>query len=141
MERNSRLQYQIQMPACEYNVKLEQLNSLTNTLCRYCNQDEDNDPSPEFEEYLACEVCGDNGKCLAQKLPFYDIRLLTSESAAHRQCARDANTLSPDDGMFEFHSNSLGAISLIQSQMQRNGDAQHAFRTNFTCRRKRRSNL
>ncbi|KAJ4371499.1 Histone acetyltransferase [Neocucurbitaria cava] len=44
--------------------------------CIYCNQDEDNDPSPEFEEYLACVVCGDN---------------------AHRQCARDANTLSPDD--------------------------------------------
>ncbi|CAO2655877.1 Nn.00g046800.m01.CDS01 [Neocucurbitaria sp. VM-36] len=44
--------------------------------CIYCNQDEDNDPSPEFEEYLACVVCGDN---------------------AHRQCARDANTLSSDD--------------------------------------------
>ncbi|KAF1833718.1 hypothetical protein BDW02DRAFT_499977 [Decorospora gaudefroyi] len=44
--------------------------------CRYCKQDEDNDPSPEFEEFLACAVCGDN---------------------AHRQCARDANTLSPDD--------------------------------------------
>ncbi|KAH8730928.1 hypothetical protein GQ44DRAFT_723162 [Phaeosphaeriaceae sp. PMI808] len=45
-------------------------------VCIYCNQDEENDPSPEFEEYLACSVCGDN---------------------AHRQCARDANTLSPDD--------------------------------------------
>ncbi|KAH7383289.1 hypothetical protein BKA66DRAFT_92792 [Pyrenochaeta sp. MPI-SDFR-AT-0127] len=44
--------------------------------CIYCTQDEENDPSPEFEEYLACVVCGDN---------------------AHRQCARDANTLSPDD--------------------------------------------
>ncbi|KAF2465517.1 uncharacterized protein BDR25DRAFT_346061 [Lindgomyces ingoldianus] len=44
--------------------------------CIFCGEDEDNDPSPEFEEYLACAVCGDN---------------------AHRQCARDANTLSPDD--------------------------------------------
>jgi histone acetyltransferase SAS3 len=30
-------------------------------LGRYCNQDEENDPSPEYEEYLACGVCGDNG--------------------------------------------------------------------------------
>jgi len=29
---------------------------------RYCKQDEDNDPSPEFEEYLSCAVCGDNGE-------------------------------------------------------------------------------
>ncbi|PSN60989.1 hypothetical protein BS50DRAFT_639667 [Corynespora cassiicola Philippines] len=45
-------------------------------LCIYCNEDEENDPSPEYEEYLTCAECGDN---------------------AHRQCARDANTLSPDD--------------------------------------------
>ncbi|KAF2867024.1 hypothetical protein BDV95DRAFT_611302 [Massariosphaeria phaeospora] len=45
-------------------------------VCIYCNEDEEHDPSPEFEEYLSCVVCGDN---------------------AHRQCARDANTLSPDD--------------------------------------------
>ncbi|KAF2178213.1 hypothetical protein K469DRAFT_718318 [Zopfia rhizophila CBS 207.26] len=44
--------------------------------CIFCGEDEDNDPSPEFEEYLACAVCGDN---------------------SHRQCARNANTLSPDD--------------------------------------------
>ncbi|ORY08532.1 hypothetical protein BCR34DRAFT_463723, partial [Clohesyomyces aquaticus] len=44
--------------------------------CVYCGADEENDPSPEFEEYLACAVCGDN---------------------AHRQCARSANTLNLDD--------------------------------------------
>jgi histone acetyltransferase SAS3 len=30
--------------------------------CVFCDQDEDNDPSPDFEEYLACAVCGDNGR-------------------------------------------------------------------------------
>ncbi|KZM24226.1 Histone acetyltransferase [Ascochyta rabiei] len=45
-------------------------------VCIYCNQTEENDPSPEYEEYLSCVVCGDN---------------------SHRQCARDANTLSPED--------------------------------------------
>ncbi|KAF2001868.1 hypothetical protein P154DRAFT_521348 [Amniculicola lignicola CBS 123094] len=50
-------------------------------VCIFCGQDEENDPSPEFEEYLACAVCGDN---------------------AHRQCARDASTLSPDDSATQW---------------------------------------
>ncbi|KAL8717774.1 MAG: hypothetical protein Q9225_005021 [Loekoesia sp. 1 TL-2023] len=44
--------------------------------CVFCGQDEEHDPSEEFEEYMACAVCGDN---------------------SHRQCARDANSLSSDD--------------------------------------------
>ena len=31
------------------------------TIPRFCQQDEENDPNEEFEEYLACGVCGDNG--------------------------------------------------------------------------------
>lgn len=31
---------------------------------RFCGEDEEHDPSDEFEEYLACAVCGDNGKLL-----------------------------------------------------------------------------
>ncbi|KAH0562137.1 hypothetical protein GP486_003165 [Trichoglossum hirsutum] len=41
-----------------------------------CMQDEENDPSEEYEEYLACEVCEDN---------------------SHRQCARNANALKSDE--------------------------------------------
>ncbi|KAL8914716.1 MAG: hypothetical protein Q9171_000729 [Xanthocarpia ochracea] len=44
--------------------------------CVFCGQDEENDPGEEYEEYMACAVCGDN---------------------SHRQCARDANSLSSDD--------------------------------------------
>ncbi|KAF4169528.1 hypothetical protein CNMCM6936_007511 [Aspergillus lentulus] len=40
--------------------------------CIFCGQDEDNDPSEEFEEYLTCAVCGDH---------------------SHRQCAREENAL------------------------------------------------
>ena len=32
---------------------------------RFCQQDEEHDPSEEFEEYMACAVCGDNGKSKA----------------------------------------------------------------------------
>jgi hypothetical protein len=30
--------------------------------CRFCGQDEEHDPGEEFEEWLACAVCGDNGE-------------------------------------------------------------------------------
>ncbi|KAL2852437.1 hypothetical protein BJY01DRAFT_96496 [Aspergillus pseudoustus] len=41
--------------------------------CIFCNQDEDHDPSEEYEEYLGCAVCGDH---------------------SHRQCALENNALS-----------------------------------------------
>lgn len=44
--------------------------------CIFCLQDEENDPSEEFELYLSCDVCDDN---------------------AHRQCARNANALKSDE--------------------------------------------
>lgn len=31
-----------------------------NNYCSFCGQDEDHDPSEEFEEYLTCAVCGDH---------------------------------------------------------------------------------
>lgn len=31
---------------------------------RFCGQDEYHDPGADFEEVLACSVCGDNGKCV-----------------------------------------------------------------------------
>ncbi|KAL8739678.1 MAG: hypothetical protein Q9190_007545, partial [Brigantiaea leucoxantha] len=43
---------------------------------RFCGQDEEHDPSEDYEEYMACSVCGDN---------------------SHRQCARDANSLGPNE--------------------------------------------
>ncbi|KAL1965042.1 hypothetical protein VTN77DRAFT_6102 [Rasamsonia byssochlamydoides] len=44
--------------------------------CIFCGQDEEHDPSEEFEEYLTCAVCGDH---------------------SHRQCAREQNALSEND--------------------------------------------
>ncbi|RDW94429.1 histone acetyltransferase-1 [Coleophoma crateriformis] len=44
--------------------------------CIFCYQDEENDPSEEFEMYLTCDVCADN---------------------SHRQCARDAGALEAGD--------------------------------------------
>ena len=69
-------------------------------VCVYCNQDEEHDPSEDFEPYLSCAVCGDNGKC-ALRLAFPSIiesADMRCVPAAHAQCARDANTLSHDDG-------------------------------------------
>lgn len=33
-------------------------------LCVFCGQSEEHDPSEDFEEYLACAVCGDNGRLM-----------------------------------------------------------------------------
>ncbi|SLM35959.1 histone acetyltransferase [Lasallia pustulata] len=48
----------------------------TRNNCIFCNQDEEHDPSEDFEEYMACAVCGDN---------------------SHRQCAREATSLKSDE--------------------------------------------
>ncbi|KAI9789246.1 MAG: hypothetical protein M1816_006255 [Peltula sp. TS41687] len=44
--------------------------------CIFCGEDEEHDPSEEYEEYLTCDVCGDN---------------------SHRQCARNENSHVPDN--------------------------------------------
>jgi histone acetyltransferase SAS3 len=57
-------------------------------LCRFCQQDEEHDPSEEFEEYLACIVCGDNG--MFKSSPFIFTRLTgcsTSPMRAKWQCS------------------------------------------------------
>ncbi|KAL8690101.1 MAG: hypothetical protein Q9224_004487, partial [Gallowayella concinna] len=56
----------------------------TRNNCVFCGKDEEHDPGEEYEEYMACAVCGDN---------------------AHRQCARHANSLSSDDGTSWFPEN------------------------------------
>ncbi|KAM0716487.1 hypothetical protein Q7P37_007932 [Cladosporium fusiforme] len=44
--------------------------------CTFCGQDEEHDPGEEYEEWLACAVCGDN---------------------AHRECARENDALASDE--------------------------------------------
>lgn len=90
---------------------------IANMCCRFCYQSEDNDPSPEYEEYLACSVCGDNGTLQrVSALNFIvdvtewknrgkatndsksRVQALTFVPAAHRQCARSAGSLASDEG-------------------------------------------
>ncbi|QGA17671.1 hypothetical protein EYB26_005346 [Talaromyces marneffei] len=51
-------------------------DKLIRSNCIFCGQDEDHDPSEDFEEYLTCAVCGDH---------------------SHRQCAREQNAFSDDE--------------------------------------------
>ncbi|KXJ89806.1 hypothetical protein Micbo1qcDRAFT_165174 [Microdochium bolleyi] len=51
----------------------EESESANLGLCLFCKKPEENDPSEEFEAFLACSSCGDH---------------------AHQQCARDAASLS-----------------------------------------------
>lgn len=61
--------------------------------CIFCKQDEESDPSEEFEAYLACARCGDNGEH-----PFLKVYMGTMLTIpAHQQCARDAAAMSEEN--------------------------------------------
>ncbi|KAJ5662779.1 hypothetical protein N7462_011705 [Penicillium macrosclerotiorum] len=45
--------------------------------CMFCSQDEEHDPSEDFEEWLTCNVCGDH---------------------SHRQCAREQEAFNDSEG-------------------------------------------
>lgn len=70
--------------------------------CVYCGEDESNDPNPVFEEYLTCVACGDN---------------------AHRQCARNANTLSPDDDAKQWRCTACIQNGLHAEDEDEDGDS------------------
>lgn len=36
-------------------------------VCMFCKQDEEHDPSEDFESYLACSACGENGECFSSR--------------------------------------------------------------------------
>ncbi|KAK5174052.1 Histone acetyltransferase [Saxophila tyrrhenica] len=67
--------------AVDEAVEDEEVGNATASRCVFCGQDEEHDPGDEFEEYLACAVCGDN---------------------AHRHCAREAETLASDEDAAEW---------------------------------------
>lgn len=67
----------------------ESENAPANT-CMFCKQDEDNDPSEEFEIFLTCTGCGDCGLCL---LTFISKRMCANRDTAHQQCARENKAL------------------------------------------------
>ncbi|KAF4555016.1 Histone acetyltransferase mst2-like protein [Elsinoe fawcettii] len=53
-----------------------EVDNAVSSRCVFCGQDEEHDPGEDYEEFLSCTVCGDN---------------------AHRQCAREAEALGPED--------------------------------------------
>ncbi|KAF2749422.1 hypothetical protein M011DRAFT_456894 [Sporormia fimetaria CBS 119925] len=67
--------------------------------CTFCGYGEEQDPSEEYEEYLTCVGCGDN---------------------AHRQCARNANTLGSDDDANNWRC--LACLQHAQGVHSDNGD-------------------
>ncbi|KAF5018282.1 hypothetical protein F66182_9747 [Fusarium sp. NRRL 66182] len=63
--------------------------------CIFCGQGEDDDPSEEFEAYLACARCGGNGRIFCQNNVAQGL-----QDAAHQQCARDAAAMSTDNSTY-----------------------------------------
>jgi histone acetyltransferase SAS3 len=48
--------------AAENPAEEDESEDATSNLCMFCKQDEDNDPGEEFESYLTCVSCGENGE-------------------------------------------------------------------------------
>ncbi|KAF7552703.1 hypothetical protein G7046_g7329 [Stylonectria norvegica] len=70
--------------------------------CVFCKQAEENDPSEDFEAYLACTRCGGN---------------------AHQQCARDAAAMSEHNDLNEWKCpECFHEYSEAEDQEERNGD-------------------
>ncbi|KAH8668143.1 hypothetical protein BGZ60DRAFT_470092 [Tricladium varicosporioides] len=71
--------------------------------CIFCQQDEENDPSEEFELYLSCGVCGDN---------------------AHRQCARNADALKSDEEAESWYCPDCVSNKLVPEPLPETEDVQ-----------------
>lgn len=67
-----------------------------NNVCIFCKQDEENDPSEDFEAYLSCKRCSDHGmRRLSTGIVWY----CTNSALAHQQCARETAAMTEDNGM------------------------------------------
>ncbi|KAI9838319.1 MAG: hypothetical protein M1819_005587 [Sarea resinae] len=77
----------------------EAAGTIDRNCCIFCGEDEEHDPSEEFEEYLACAVCGDN---------------------SHRQCARSASGVKPDEDAAHWRCPSCieNGLEIEQNDMQ-----------------------
>lgn len=67
-------------------------------LCIFCKTAEENDPSEDFEAFLACSNCGDHGESLRDTRLEHGGHLLNKLPPAHQQCARDAAAISDQTG-------------------------------------------
>lgn len=66
----STYQQHAQIIARKFNRRSEKIFCVSLTVnCRFCGQDEEHDPGEEFEEWLSCAVCGDNGMFIISHNP------------------------------------------------------------------------
>lgn len=63
LRKTRRSQTSMRTAACKSS-QTSQCCLFADAECSFCHESEENDPSPEYEEYLACSVCGDNGRCM-----------------------------------------------------------------------------
>lgn len=83
-------------------------------ICMFCKQDEDNDPSEEFEIFLTCTGCGDSGLCL---LPFIPKCMCTNRDTAHQQCALENKALEGKQSEWPNHHNCT--VCMVDTDLDR----------------------
>lgn len=90
--------------------------------CYFCKQDEEDDPSSDFEEYLTCTRCSDHGMSCCE------LHHVTGADGhtAHRSCAREEKSLQVDEGQSKVIVYHLEQLLNVAKQMQQPGDARIA---------------
>jgi histone acetyltransferase SAS3 len=98
-ESGSEAEWEALQPEKE-NDEDDESEAAENDLCMFCKEDEQHDPAEEFEAYLTCSSCGENGR-LSMTALLTASCLVTDRLSAHQQCAREENALqSPPEGVF-----------------------------------------
>lgn len=70
-------------------------------ICMFCRQDEENDPSEDFEAFLTCIRCNENGGCSTRFERKSVANLADNNLPAHQQCARAAAAMSERNSKFQ----------------------------------------
>ncbi|KUL91359.1 hypothetical protein ZTR_01813 [Talaromyces verruculosus] len=104
-------------------------DKLIRSNCIFCGQDEDHDPSEDFEEYLTCAVCGDHShrQCAREQSAFND-----DEDAERWRCTTCVqDNLQPDPENDDATSRRLAAESIAGDLQAASTDGQYSVFNNL----------
>ncbi|EED24378.1 histone acetyltransferase, putative [Talaromyces stipitatus ATCC 10500] len=107
----------------------EDADKLLRSNCIFCGQDEDHDPSEDFEEYLTCAVCGDHShrQCAREQSAFSD-----NEDAEQWRCTTCVqDNLQPDPVENDAASRRSAAESIARNLQAASADGQHSVFNNL----------
>ena len=90
----------------------EESDTAPSNTCVFCKQDEEDDPSEDFEAFLTCASCGENGTSVPHR---HNNRTVPLTASAHQQCARDAAAMSEQNSKQLLNSLASRVLLILPS--------------------------